>query len=72
MNVCLDILSEQVEIIKENYFGLLGSCTNMLEFSNYSVSNGRKSRDYMKCKRLNNRIKKLYDNMVAIREDIRN
>ncbi|MBO6087055.1 hypothetical protein J6P92_01745 [bacterium] len=72
MNVCLDILTEQVEIMKENFFGLFGGCANMLEFSNYSISKGRKSRDYMRCKRLNNRIKKLYDDMESICEDIRN
>ena len=37
MDTCLDILNEQIKTIKENYYNFMGSFTNLLEFSNYTV-----------------------------------
>ena len=70
MNVCIEILEEQIGNMKENYFCLIGGCQNMLEFSNYTIMNGNKERNYRKRKVINNRIRKLYEHLLAVREDI--
>ena len=70
MNVCLEILGEQIENMKENYFCLIGGCQNMLEFSNYTIMSGIKEKNYRKLKMVNDRIKKLYEHLIEIKEDI--
>jgi len=67
MNVCLEILVEQIKNFKENYYGLVGACINMLEFSNYTVMENR-----LKCKRDIKSLRKINDNLKLLRDEMRN
>ena len=72
MDTCLDILNEQIKTIKENYYNFMGSFTNLLEFSNYTVMDeGNRIPIYTKqYKQINSKLKILYQNILELKEVI--
>ncbi len=72
MDVCLEILTEQIDIIKANYYELIGQCRNMFEFSNYAViSSEKKSKtSQKKNKIINERTKNLYQTLLDLQSTI--
>ena len=74
MDTCLDILREQIKNLKENYYNFMGSFTNMFEFSNYTIMDGSNripiyTKQY---KQINAKLKKLYQHLLELREEISN
>ena len=74
MDTCLDILREQIKNLKENYYNFMGSFTNMFEFSNYTIMDeSNRIPIYTKqYKQLNAKLKKLYQHLLELREEISN
>lgn len=74
MDTCLDILREQIKNLKENYYNFMGSFTNMLEFSNYTVMDeSNRIPIYTKqYKQINAKLKNLYQQILELREEISN
>lgn len=72
MDTCLEILNEQIKTIKENYYNFMGSFTNLLEFSNYTVMDeGNRIPIYTKqYKQINSKLKILYQNILELKEVI--
>lgn len=72
MDNSLDILKEQINNIKENYYCFTGSYTNILEFSNYTIMDeGNRIPIYTKqYKIINNKLKMLYEHILELREEI--
>lgn len=74
MDTCLDILREQIRNLKENYYNFMGSFTNMFEFSNYTIMDeSNRIPIYTKqYKQINAKLKKLYQHLLELREEISN
>lgn len=74
MDTFLDILREQVKNLKENYYNFMGSFTNMFEFSNYTIMDeSNRIPIYTKqYKEINAKLKKLYQHLLELREEISN
>ena len=74
MDTCLDILREQIKNLKENYYNFMGSFTNMFEFSNYTIMDeSNRIPIYTKqYKQINAKLKKLYQHLFELREEISN
>ncbi len=74
MDTCLDILREQIKNLKENYYNFMGSFTNMFEFSNYTIMDeSNRIPIYTKqYKQINAKLKKLYQHLLELREEISN
>jgi hypothetical protein len=70
METSLEILKEQIENLKKEYYVLIGQCNNVMEFSNYTVSPERDINDKTLAKSLNDKIKNLYQYMLDLREEI--
>jgi len=73
MNASLEILNEQIENLKENYYLLLGGCQNILEFSNYTVMDKRyiDKTKFNQYKEINIKLKKLFLYMNDLKEKIK-
>ena len=74
MKVALEILNEQINNLKENYYCLIGSCANILEFSNYTVMDKRyrDARYFSECEKLNKKLKELNYELLSLRDKINN
>ena len=74
MDTCLDILREHIKNLKENYYNFMGSFTNMFEFSNYTIMDeSNRIPIYTKqYKQINAKLKKLYQHLLELREEISN
>jgi len=70
MRESLKILYHQVDALKENYYCLIGSCINILDFSNYTVMYDKEREDREECLELNRRIKDLYEQLQKVRDNI--
>ena len=72
MDVCLEILKEQINNLKENYYCFIGACNNMMEFSNYTVMDERlkNKENIVELKQVNEKLKFLYQQMLKVKEDI--
>ena len=74
MDTCLDILKEQIENLKGNYNCFIGSYTNLLEFSNYTIMDeDNRIPIYTKqYKTINKNLKRIYEELLTIRDEISN
>ena len=72
MDLCIEILEEQINAMKENYYCLIGACTNLFEFSSYTVFNKEKTDNSQKYELLYKKIKVLREKMLQLRDDIAN
>lgn len=72
MDTCIEILREQVEALKEIYYGFKGSYENLLTFSNYTVtSTGNKLPIYIKeYKKINDKLRNIQDKIIDMRDEI--
>lgn len=72
MDTCLEILKEQIQILKLNYFNFMGSFTNMFEFSNYTMIkiNDNKNQYTGDYKKINLKLKNLHTKILELGDEI--
>lgn len=72
MDSCIEILREQVETLKEIYYGFKGSYENLLTFSNYTVTNTDNKRPIFirEYRKINKNLKGIYDKVMDMRDEI--
>lgn len=72
MDTCLEILKEQIQILKLNYFNFMGSFTNMFEFSNYTMIkiNDNKNQYTEDYKKINLKLKNLHTQILELGDEI--
>lgn len=72
MDTCLEILKEQIQILKLNYFNFMGSFTNMFEFSNYTMIkiNDNKNQYTEDYKKINLKFKNLHTQILELGDEI--
>lgn len=72
METCLEILKEQVNNLKANYFNFMGSFTNMFEFSNYTMIkiNDNENKYINEYKEINSKLKKLHTQILELGDEI--
>lgn len=74
MDVCLEILNEQVKNFKENYIGLVGAFEGILEFSNYTVdtkySGNRKPISQKQLNEMNKNLRDLHIQLLDLRDKV--
>lgn len=73
MDVCLEILNEQIKNFKESYIGLVGAYQGVLEFSNYSIDSRYSNRVQMYQKQLqsiNDKLKGLYEHLLDLKNEV--
>jgi len=70
MEASLEILTEQIQLLKDKYNILLGECANVFEFSNYTISPERNIKHKTIARNLNKKIKKLYDYLSEMKKVI--
>lgn len=72
MDTCLEILKEQIQILKLNYFNFMGSFTNMFEFSNYTMIkiNDNKNQYTEDYKKINLKLKNLHTKILELGDEI--
>ena len=70
MEASLEILTEQIQLIKDKYNILLGECANVFEFSNYTISPERNIKHKTIAHNLNKKIAKIYDYMLDLKKTI--
>ena len=68
----LEILKEQIQILKLNYFNFMGSFTNMFEFSNYTMIkiNDNKNQYTGDYKKINLKLKNLHTKILELGDEI--
>lgn len=68
----LEILKEQIQILKLNYFNFMGSFTNMFEFSNYTMIkiNDNKNQYTEDYKKINLKLKNLHTKILELGDEI--
>ena len=71
MDTCLEILKEQIQILKLNYFNFMGSFTNMFEFSNYTMIkiNDNKNQYTEDYKKKNLKLKNLHTKILELGDE---
>lgn len=72
MDVCLEILREQIKALKFNYYSLIGRASEVLEFSNYTLLSETDVHDKSNAVKFNREIKQIYDDLTSIRDNIYN
>ncbi len=72
MNVCLEILNEQVKNFKENYIGLVGAFEGILEFSGYAVESTHNTVPiYQKqIEKINKNLRNLHEQLLELRDEV--
>lgn len=70
MEDSLRILCEQVKNLKEDYFGLVECCSNILEFSKFINSPERNIHNKPLARHIHNKINKLYRLMSNIKNKV--
>mgnify|MGYP007045648009 FL=1 len=72
METCLEILKEQVNNLKANYFNFMGSFTNMFEFSNYTMIkiNDNENKYIDEYKEINSKLKNLHTQILELGDEI--
>ncbi len=72
VDTCLEILKEQIQILKLNYFNFMGSFTNMFEFSNYTMIkiNDNKNQYTEDYKKINLKLKNLHTQILELGDEI--
>lgn len=72
VDTCLEILKEQIQILKLNYFNFMGSFTNMFEFSNYTMIkiNDNKNQYTEDYKKINLKLKNLHTQILELGDKI--
>lgn len=72
METCLEILKEQVNNLKANYFNFMGSFTNMFEFSNYTMIkiNDNENKYIDEYKEINSKLKNLHSQILELGDEI--
>ena len=72
METCLEILKEQVNNLKANYFNFMGSFTNMFEFSNYTMIkiNDNQNKYIDEYKEINSILKYLHTQILELGDEI--
>ena len=68
----LEILKEQIQILKLNYFNFMGSFTNMFEFSNYTMIkiNDNKNQYTGDYKKINLKLKNLHTKILELGDEL--
>ena len=72
METWLEILKEQVNNLKANYFNFMGSLTNMFEFSNYTMIkiNDNENKYIDEYKEINSKLKNLHTQILELGDEI--